>query len=49
MATIIDTISEFFDRERDLCVSDDCLNAPKPGDGADAPLFEIAIGKSSKQ
>ncbi|GFH59947.1 hypothetical protein CTEN210_16423 [Chaetoceros tenuissimus] len=41
MSTILDTISDFF--ERDLCNSDDCLNAPKPGDGGQAPLFEIAI------
>lgn len=46
MSTILDTISDYFDR--DLCASDDCLNAPKPGDGGQAPLFEIAIGKWSK-
>ena len=43
MSTILNTISDFF--ERDLCNSDDCLNAPKPGEGGTAPLFEIAIGK----
>ena len=44
MSTILNTISDFF--ERDLCNSDDCLNAPKPGEGGGkAPLFEIAIGK----
>ena len=48
MAAIINTISDFFDRERDLCASDDCLNAPKPGDGGAAPLFEIAIGEYKK-
>lgn len=44
MSAILNTISDFF--ERDLCNSDDCLNAPKPGEGGGkAPLFEIAIGK----
>lgn len=46
MSVILDKISDYFDR--DLCASDDCLNAPKPGDGGQAPLFEIAIGKWSK-
>ena len=46
MAAIINTISDFF--ERDLCNSDDCLNAPQPGDGSEAPLFEIAIGEYKK-
>ena len=46
MSTILNTLSDFF--ERDLCNSDDCLNAPQPGDGSEAPLFEIAIGEYNK-